>query len=467
MALFPEDFIKKQIEFAKQGRFGEKSDDILKKWQGQLAKTSTTSTEPLLAGYYDPSTGVGYFEDTGERYEKFTWEPDKTDPTKLYRENAGTGARIGTDYISAPRSNPPTPTVDPYEQMMREIRAQQDELAEARRRSRIASLTNARDSAYTALDRESSTIKPYYYGERNKAAARSDLMAKNFAEHMASRGIQGAAGGMPEIYRNIGLQGEIGKLKQQEAAEVSDIARRRSGVESAYQNDVASANADIDADTMQAYIDAMKTVQAQRLADNAAKGLTSIGEPTMAAQDRERQNYLSTIGRFSDDYQAEINRVQSDDDPSNDWQVAYLQSARQNKLQEMAEARAASAAAASEAEQQQYKTALELWKTSGVANQQIADILGVPVGARTADYNIDSINAATSRMNAETAQMNANKPQKPEAYDYNTDPNFQSEVADIAAGRATLADVQANAAELQAAYGYDGYMELLKLATPK
>ena len=66
---------------------------------------------------------------------------------------------------------------------------------------------------------QESTIKDTYYNQRNRAAADADVGAYNFAQYMASRGIKGNAGAMPEIYRNVGLQNRLGGLGQQEAQE--------------------------------------------------------------------------------------------------------------------------------------------------------------------------------------------------------------------------------------------------------
>jgi peptidoglycan hydrolase-like protein with peptidoglycan-binding domain len=129
---------------------------------------------------------------------------------------------------------------------------------------------------------------------------------------------------------------------------------------------------------------------------------------TQIAEDRAKQNYLDTIGQYSNDYQARINQVQNDNDPSNDWEVPYLTSARQDKITAQKAAEAKAAEAKSAAEQQQWENAMAAWKQSGtVSSKAMADILGVPVGSRTADYNIDSINAATSAKNASTSAYNA------------------------------------------------------------
>ena len=63
------------------------------------------------------------------------------------------------------------------------------------------------------LQAEEAALKPYYYDLRNRTAAQSDIAAKNFAEYMAAQGIRGSAAGLPEIYRNAALQGQLGTLR--------------------------------------------------------------------------------------------------------------------------------------------------------------------------------------------------------------------------------------------------------------
>lgn len=123
---------------------------------------------------------------------------------------------------------------------------------------------------------------------------------------------------------------------------------------------------------------------------------------TQDLQDKEKQNFIDTMGQYYNDYQAQINTLEGDNDTSNDWQIPYLKIARQQKIQAQQTAEAKAAEAKSAAAQQEYKNALEAWKISGVATPYMAYVLGVPEGAVTSDYDIQSINAATTRMNAQT-----------------------------------------------------------------
>jgi len=46
----------------------------------------------------------------------------------------------------------------------------------------------------------------------------------------------------------------------------------------------------------------------------------------------EKSDYTNTIGAYSNDYQAEVNKVTNNNDPSDDWKIPILQAARQQKI---------------------------------------------------------------------------------------------------------------------------------------
>ena len=76
---------------------------------------------------------------------------------------------------------------------------------------------------------------------------------------------------------------------------------------------------------------------------------------TANALANEKSEYANTIGAYYNDYQAEINRVQGNNDASDDWKIPYLQAARNQKLNNIAAAQAA-------AEQQAFENQLALDK---------------------------------------------------------------------------------------------------------
>jgi hypothetical protein len=161
------------------------------------------------------------------------------------------GSATDTTTYEVPKQEEPPPPP----QQQPDINAYIEQLKAAKRESMLASLDKARTTALSSLDIEKANVAPTYYDKRNQAAAASDVGAMNFAQYMAARGIKGAAGAMPEIYRQAGLQGQIGALDRQEAANLAAIERQRSNIESGYASDVAAAEADVESQAMQAMID--------------------------------------------------------------------------------------------------------------------------------------------------------------------------------------------------------------------
>lgn len=146
-----------------------------------------------------------------------------------------------------------------------------------------------------------------------------------------------------------------------------------------------------------------------------------------AEEDKKKQDYVSTISRFYNDFQAEINNIQNDGDPNNDWQIPLLQAQQQAKRGQMLQnaiqtigqygndyqaeinnrqatpdtnddalipylkiaqldKKANIQKAQLTQKETQQKNALELWKQIGYATPEISAILGIPQGTTTQDY---------------------------------------------------------------------------------
>lgn len=106
--------------------------DVDRNKQNSLLSQGYSFKKPTGATTYglDLNTGIETFAD-GTQGEKFSWEADPNDPTKLYRENVATGARLGDDYISAPvvPNATKTPEINPYEEEFAKYREQINALA--------------------------------------------------------------------------------------------------------------------------------------------------------------------------------------------------------------------------------------------------------------------------------------------------------------------------------------------------
>lgn len=121
--------------------------------------------------------------------------------------------------------------------------------------------------------------------------------------------------------------------------------------------------------------------------------LTDIDAYSLDRQGVVQQNLANEAKRLAlanyDNIAGYINTL----DP-NDPLIPYLQAERQGKVFSQDEAKSAAAKEEEKRSQTMFDRALELWEANGTANSFIASTLGVPVGARNADYNIASINAA-------------------------------------------------------------------------
>lgn len=201
-----------------------------------------------------------------------------------------------------------------------EIEARINALNQAKQAQAIYDLGKARDTQLSNLTTEEAAIKPAYYDKRNSTAATNMMGRRTLAEELASRGeAKSGVADQANISANMSLQGETGTLNRQEASDIADIARRRTGIQNAYESDVASAKANLEAAAMQNLIDQYNTDREFKLQEagttgtyngnqtldalNAAKNFalnessvtgTYNGSPTLASQSQTFNQNLTT-----------------------------------------------------------------------------------------------------------------------------------------------------------------------------
>ena len=175
------------------------------------------------------------------------------------------------------------------------IRDYINEMLEAQRAARIAALDKAYQQALASLAEQEARLPQRYYQAANQATAQADIARLNHAQYMAGQGIRGAAAALPEVYRNVALQGQIGSLEQQKQQALDALARDRAGLASAYESDKLAALADIDARGLEAFINQLN---ADRLFGLQEAGLTGLyqGRPTLAAQNQAFNQRVTEAG---------------------------------------------------------------------------------------------------------------------------------------------------------------------------
>lgn len=210
-------------------------------------------------------------QSVGSSSKPTVYTPKKSTPTPKPSIPKATGSNVKgivpttSNSVTQPVQTTPTPEKniqDMIEELSKQMRAQRiAELQAAYERaltdlettygerknvlgttkeSYITALENALRSNISQLESELAKIQPFYYDKRNEAAASSDIGALNFAQYMASRGVKGAAAGLPEIYRNAALQQRIGMLDTAEAQDVAEVERTRSDVQREYEANLAN-----------------------------------------------------------------------------------------------------------------------------------------------------------------------------------------------------------------------------------
>lgn len=219
-------------------------------------------------------------------------------------------------------------------------------------KSKDASLSNlaqGRDTSLSNLGAEKAKIQPMYYNSRNSEAVGSQLGAKNFAEYMANRGQTRAGASLQGESNRMGtLQGNIGNLnvaenqaKTENDRMVTDtnnqFARSEADVKNAYNSDVQSASAGLQAQSLQNTIDQLRREQdiARQDADTAYNRNLDVDNTSYNRLQDTKNEYANNVSQYYENYQAEINKVKGDGDPSNDWQIAELTKARQQKIGEL------------------------------------------------------------------------------------------------------------------------------------
>jgi hypothetical protein len=131
-----------------------------------------------------------------------------------------------------------------------------DRLNEARKKVALAGLEKSKNVALSNLSQEKTTIQPKYYNAKNQVAAGAQQVSRNFAEYMAARGGSSAgANAQATIMNNVSTQGGLNSLGQQETQAYTDIERRTTDVNNAYESDKVSAEAGIEADRMKLLLD--------------------------------------------------------------------------------------------------------------------------------------------------------------------------------------------------------------------
>ena len=168
----------------------------------------------------------------------------------------------------------------------------------------------------------------------------SDLTA--YGKYATDSELNNAAGIMAQNQIGTGYETQKANLNTSydtAKQNASNDANSRGMARSSFVGD-RMANLDVQRANALTQIDASKALALQNAQTNILDKYRTNTANTLA---NDKKEYADTIGAYYGDYQQEVNNVQNDNNPTNDWKIPYLQQARNQKIAEQ-EAKALEAA---------------------------------------------------------------------------------------------------------------------------
>ncbi len=172
-----------------------------------------------------------------------------------------------------------------------------NQLNDLRKNAALGALQKSHDAALSNMGVEKSAIQPKYYDQRNQVAAGAQQQARNFAEYMANRGgTSSGANAQATLSNNMNTQSNLGTLGRQEAQAFTDIERRTSDLNNAYQSDIATTTANAEADKMSALLEDYYKAQQRgdTLAQNQIQNAMAQSQLAMQQQGQQFDQNLAT-----------------------------------------------------------------------------------------------------------------------------------------------------------------------------
>jgi hypothetical protein len=291
---------------------------------------------------------------------------------KRQQSSVGAKGAIDDSYVKALMGQNPTytqdvlKTVQPTRQVAQVTEktgsSLSDNLAEAQRKQRISQLEQAYKRSIGALSAEQQALEPRFQEQTRQASAQNLMAGKRYEDLLAERGLaQSGMAGQGELARSVALQGQMGNIQSQRQQVLSDLERRRTEAEQNRAYGEEQALAEIEQQSIQNRI-AQESQERQRAEQTQNLNMDLFGQ---------------TIGRYSDNYQQEINNLLAQGVPQDDYRIAMLQAARQQKIQGQQQTAYEQAQAQQDMQRQAYEDAVAKWTKGIPLSAYEQQILGV------------------------------------------------------------------------------------------
>lgn len=269
-------------------------------------------------------------------------------------------------------------------------------------KAKIADIARSTNIATRAVTERGKAIEPRIKGLKSQASVATQLGQKRLKDLFTATGAAVGTGAARQIASETALTGQLGKLDVQKEQEQAQVSRDLSDIQSEkafLENQVRTGTA---------------TQDVQFRLDQIVKEEADKREGDV----QEKRDFASTINRFAQDFTAEINRIQEDGDPSNDWQIPLLESARQEKLTGIASGEVKTAQDAED-------RAFTKWQQGIPLNQEEMDLLGTTRSTKPVKPSGGSGSTQVQLFNQADKKVNRGIPlSAAEAAVYGVEPGF-------------------------------------------
>ena len=212
--------------------------------------------------------------------------------------------------------------------------------AEAAQRQRTEAAVQANNAYIPQVNQQTDKQLQEAYIAKQKARVEAP-------QALSAMGYTGGAAESSLMGLDTNYQNQRGEIEQGRNQAIDQIRQNEQQIR-------ATGDANL-ADTAAQYYQNLMQAQAQA-AQQAQSQSNWQREFDAQQQTNSRNEFINNIGAYSNDYQAQINKIRDDGDPSNDWQIAYLNNARNSKIAGINQSM-------SEAEQREFENQLKLMET--------------------------------------------------------------------------------------------------------
>ena len=173
-----------------------------------------------------------------------------------------------------------------------------NKIYDAQQKAKTDALKAAYDQNMADYDAQAAKIPQTYNEARRQVSTQADISRANLNEQMAGSGINVGAGSQLALSQQNSRNAAMGKVSTAEADALSDLEAQRQKVKAAYQNAVAQAISENDAERAKAlYTEAQRVDNS--IVNTAVKQLSV--DTTLAENERSRlEQQAATLAKFGD-----------------------------------------------------------------------------------------------------------------------------------------------------------------------